>query len=98
MIHAWDWFQGVDAYYGEHLLRGVPLIVTDMSMVLERLLPKSVFTTFGTPALVDTATAAGFRRAALLLPPSTLNGTRRAPLILRSFASNFAWYQGRARW
>ncbi len=69
IVHAWDWWQCLDAYYVAHLAMGVPLAVTDMSMFLQRVLPKAVPTTFGTPELVDQARAAGRHRVELLLPP-----------------------------
>ena len=68
-IHAWDWWQCLDAYYGVHLATRVPLVVTDMSMFLQRVLPKALPTTFGTPELLDQAKASGRRRVELLLPP-----------------------------
>ena len=64
MIHAWDWPQCLDAYYSTR----VPTLVTDMSMVTSRFLPKALLTTFGTPELVDRARVNG-RRPVLLLPP-----------------------------
>jgi L-malate glycosyltransferase len=69
LIYVWDWYQCLDAYYIEHLLNGVPMVVTDMSMTLQRLLPKALPTTFGTPDLVGQARAAGYRLPELLLPP-----------------------------
>ena len=53
LIHVWDWFQCLDAYYIEHLLMRVPVLVTDMMMILTRVLPKALLTTFGIPELVD---------------------------------------------
>lgn len=64
VIHAWDWPQCLDAYYSTR----VPTLVTDMSMVTSRFLPKALPTTFGTPELVDRARVNG-RRPVLLLPP-----------------------------
>lgn len=69
LIHVWDWPQCLDAYYVEHLLMGIPLVVSDMSMTLQRLLPKALPTTFGTPALLERARAAGHRQVELILPP-----------------------------
>lgn len=69
VIHAWDWWQCLDAYYVEHLLRRIPLVVSDMNMTLTRILPKRLPTTFGTPELVDLARNCGWTRAQLLLPP-----------------------------
>ena len=69
LLHVWDWWQCLDAYYSVHLLMRVPMVVTDMCMCLTHLLPKALPTTFGTPELVDQARAAGRRRLKLLLPP-----------------------------
>ena len=69
LIHAWDWWQCLDAYYSVHLSMRVPMVVTDMMMELTRVLPKALPTTFGTPEIVDQARAAGRRRVELLLPP-----------------------------
>jgi glycosyltransferase involved in cell wall biosynthesis len=69
LIHAWDWPQCLDSYYGAHLVQRVPLVVSDMSMQLNRILPKTVPTTFGTPQIVAKAKAAGRMMVDLLLPP-----------------------------
>jgi len=69
VLHAWDWWQCLDAYYVAHLLHRVPMVVTDMSMELVRLLPKALPTTFGTPELAERARAKGRVRAEALLPP-----------------------------
>jgi glycosyltransferase involved in cell wall biosynthesis len=69
LIHAWDWWQCMDAYYAVHLLMGIPMIVSDMMMCLTRMLPRELPTTFGTPELADQARRAGWRRAAVMLPP-----------------------------
>jgi glycosyltransferase involved in cell wall biosynthesis len=73
LIYAWDWPQSVDAYYGVHLSMKVPIAMTSMSMVIERMLPKVAPTTFGTPELVDRARARGHVKAELLLPPVDIN-------------------------
>jgi len=69
LIHAWDWWQCLDAYYAVHLPMRVPMVVTDMMMELTRILPKALPTTFGTPEVVDKARSAGRRPVELLLPP-----------------------------
>ena len=69
VIHVWDWWQCLEAYYAVHLPMRVPMVVTDMMMDLTRVLPKGLPTTFGTPELLDKARAAGRRRSELLLPP-----------------------------
>jgi glycosyltransferase involved in cell wall biosynthesis len=72
VVHVWDWWQCLDAFYGTHLLARTPMVVTDMSMFLQRVLPRSLPTTYGTPELVEQARAAGHRRVELLLPPVDL--------------------------
>ena len=69
VVHAWDWWQCLDAYWAVHLAMGIPLVVSDMTMAVGRVLPKSVPTTFGTPALADDARALGRRSVDVLLPP-----------------------------
>jgi glycosyltransferase involved in cell wall biosynthesis len=69
LVHVWDWWQLLDAYYSVHLGLGVPIVVSDMMMDLTRILPKHAPTTFGTPELVELARAKGRTRAELLLPP-----------------------------
>ncbi|SDI65108.1 Glycosyltransferase involved in cell wall bisynthesis [Actinokineospora alba] len=69
LIHVWDWPQCFDAYYGEHLLRGVPILCTMMGMVVPRFLPRHLTTTFGTRQLVDEARAMRAGRVELLEPP-----------------------------
>src|SRR5687767_2517403 len=69
VIHVWDWWQTLDAYYAIHLLMKIPMVVSDMTMNVTRLLPKHLPTTFGTPKLVDQARAAGRPNVELILPP-----------------------------
>ena len=69
VLHAWDWWQCLEAYFAAHLPLGVPMVVTDMMMELTRVLPRGLATTFGTPELVDAAHADGRHRAQLILPP-----------------------------
>jgi glycosyltransferase involved in cell wall biosynthesis len=68
LLHVWDWWQCLEAYYAVHLPMRVPMVVTDMRMVLTRILPKRLPTTFGTPEMVDEAKASGRQRVELLLP------------------------------
>ena len=51
LVHAWDWWQCLDAYYAVHLPNRLPMVVSDMMMEPTRLLPRHVPTTFGVPAL-----------------------------------------------
>lgn len=69
VIHAWDWWQCLDAYYSVYLPWRVPLVTTDMMSTLAHVLPKQVPTAFGTPEMVDAARAAGRHHVHLLLPP-----------------------------
>lgn len=77
VIHAWDWWQCLDAYYSVYLPWRVPLLTTDMMPTLARVLPKSVPTTFGTPEMVDFAKSSGRRKVDLLLPPVDLEANAR---------------------
>lgn len=69
VMHVWDWWQCLDAYVSVHLPMRVPMLVSDMMMELTQVLPKGLWTTFGTPMLVEQARAAGRRHAQLMLPP-----------------------------
>ncbi len=69
LIHVWDWFQCLDAYYSVHLPMRIPMVVSDMMMDFTRVLPKRLPTTFGTPELVERAKVSGRRQVELLLPP-----------------------------
>lgn len=70
VMHVWDWWQCLDAYYGAHLFGRMPMVVSDMqSESINRLLPKSLLTTFGTPQFVAQAKARGRKKVELLLPP-----------------------------
>lgn len=87
LVHAWDWWQSIEAYYAVHLPMRVPLVVSDMMMELTRILPKSIPTTFGTPEIADLARAAGRRRARVLPPP--VDTTFNAP-----GATDYAGFRG----
>lgn len=80
LIHAWDWWQGLDAYLMGYLAHRVPLLVSDMMLELTRVLPTSLPTTFGTPMVVDAAAKAGWHNAHLLLPPVDID--KNAPGIV----------------
>src|SRR5258708_27753501 len=77
LLHVWDWWQCLDAYYAAHLRLRIPMVVTDMMLSLTRILPKKLPTTFGTPELVYQAKAVGRRRVELMLPPVDVH--RNAP-------------------
>jgi L-malate glycosyltransferase len=55
LIHAYEWPPCLDAYYGAHLLLGVPLVCTVLSMSVSPLVPASVPLIMGTEALGEEA-------------------------------------------
>ena len=55
LIHAYEWPPCLDAYYGAHLVGGVPLVCTVLSMSVSPLVPSSVPLIMGTEALGDEA-------------------------------------------
>lgn len=89
LVHAWDWWQCLEAYYAVHLPMRVPLVATDMMMELTRVLPKSVPTTFGTPELVDKARAAGRRKVEVLVPPVDVNFNTPDAVDVRQFCQRY---------
>lgn len=72
LIHAWDWWQGIEAYGAVHLTMRVPLIISDMMMTLTHLLPRQVPTTFGVLALQQQAAHQGWTHSSYLPPPVDL--------------------------
>ena len=69
LVHVWDWWQCLEAYYAVYLPMRVPMVVTDMMMDLTRILPKTLPTTFGTPEIVEKAIMAGRSPVELIVPP-----------------------------
>lgn len=57
LIHAYEWPPCLDAYFGAHLLRGVPVVCTVMGMSVPTLVPTSVPLIMGTEALGEAAGA-----------------------------------------
>jgi glycosyltransferase involved in cell wall biosynthesis len=85
LIHAWDWWQGLEAYFAIHLPMGIPLVISDMMMTLTRVLPRQIPTTFGTPALVEEAGLSGWKSPSLMLPPVDLSHNSSASCTGRDF-------------
>jgi len=69
LLHVWEIWPCIDAYWAAHVPLGMPMLVTDMRMEVTPLLPRALHTTFGTPEVLAQARAAGRRRTRLLLPP-----------------------------
>ena len=90
IIHVWDWWQCLDAYYAVHLPMRMPIIVTDMCPGIARLLPTALPTTFGIPELVDQARASGRRRVELLLPPVDVQSNAPGVVDPRPFRERYA--------
>jgi glycosyltransferase involved in cell wall biosynthesis len=76
LIHAWDWPQVLDAYFGHALVGGVPVLGTSMSMSVERFLPRSIPMTFGTAELQARAAEVWTSPVALLEPPVDTEANR----------------------
>jgi L-malate glycosyltransferase len=76
VVHAWEPWACMDTYGALHLPWGVPMLVTDMQMHVLAGMPKSVPITFGTPALAQTARAAGHRHVHVLLPAVDMDHNR----------------------
>lgn len=55
LIHAYEWPPCLDAYYGAHLLGGVPLLCTVLSMSISPYVPRSIPLVMGTLALAERA-------------------------------------------
>jgi glycosyltransferase involved in cell wall biosynthesis len=96
LIHVWDCWQCLDAYYIEHVLMRFPMLVTDMMMHVTRLLPKELPTTFGTPELVDRARAAGRRRVDLLVPPIDVQMNAPSAVEAEPFRKRYGLAEGDA--
>ena len=94
VIHSWDWWQCLDAYYSVHLPWRVPMLTTDMMMTLTRVLPKQVPTTFGTPEMVDIAREAGRKNVHLLLPPVDVRANAPGAVDCSSFRRQFGLDDG----
>lgn len=69
LIHAWDWPQVLDAYFGQQLMGGPPVLGTSMSMSVERFLPRAIPMTFGTSELRARAAEVWSSPVSLLEPP-----------------------------
>jgi glycosyltransferase involved in cell wall biosynthesis len=69
LVHAWDWPQVLDAYFGQRLMGGLPVLGTSMSMNAERFLPRAIPMTFGTSELRARAAEVWSSPVSLLEPP-----------------------------
>ena len=75
-VHVWDWPQCFDAYPGLHVGRGIPMLCTEMGMVVPRFIPRHLSTTFGTVELAERARRMRSGPVHLLEPPVDLEANR----------------------
>ncbi|MGH9119357.1 MAG: glycosyltransferase family 4 protein [Acidimicrobiales bacterium] len=69
LIHAYEWPPCLDAFYGAHLVGGVPLVCTVLSMSVSPLVPRSVPLIMGTPQLGAQAEAQQGGLVSVVEPP-----------------------------
>jgi glycosyltransferase involved in cell wall biosynthesis len=69
LIHAYEWPPCLDAYFGAHLLRRVPLLCTVLSMSVSPLVPDSIPLIMGTEALGEEARRSHSAPVWVLEPP-----------------------------
>lgn len=94
LLHVWDWWQCLDAFYAVQLPFRVPMVVTDMMMEFTRVLPRHVPTTFGVPALTDMALGSGYRRAVSLVPPVDIVANAPEAVDAREFRKHLSISDG----
>jgi len=69
LLHVWEWPQVLDAYYGAHLWRDVPMLATNMTMDPLRSIPPELPLTVGTQAIVDASRSRRSGPVWLIEPP-----------------------------
>ncbi len=74
LIHAYEWPPCLDAYFGAHLVGGVPLVCTVLSMAVSDLVPPSVPLIMGTEDLGDEACNGRAGAVRVLEPPIDVIG------------------------
>jgi Glycosyl transferases group 1/Glycosyltransferase Family 4 len=57
LVHVWEMPQIYDGYYGAHVMRGLPILATNMTMGHMRTIPPEIPLTAGTQEIVDAARA-----------------------------------------
>jgi glycosyltransferase involved in cell wall biosynthesis len=89
LIHAWDWPQCFDAYYGEHLALGLPLLCTVMGMTVPSFIPRALPTTFGTRELADRARRMRSGPVDLLEPPVDVDFNAPGAVDVAAFRAKY---------
>jgi L-malate glycosyltransferase len=79
LIHAYEWPPCLDAYFGAHLVGGVPLVCTVLSMALVPLIPESIPLVMGTRQLAEDAQQRRAGRVDLIEPP--IDSDHDSPLV-----------------
>ena len=67
VIHTYEWPPCLDAYFGAHLIGGVPLVSTILTMGVTPMVPDSIPLIMGTEELA--ARARGYRTGVSVLEP-----------------------------
>jgi glycosyltransferase involved in cell wall biosynthesis len=90
LIHAYDNQQIFDAFFGVHLIGRVPMLATNMSMAVQRFLPRSIPITYGTAELADEA--AQVQRAPVWLLEPPVNTDENGPDIVDATPFRRQWH------
>ncbi|MDI6101733.1 glycosyltransferase family 4 protein [Actinoplanes sp. NEAU-A12] len=84
LLHVYEFSVGLDAFYGAHVRRGLPVVTTIYGMRVPRWMPRYGEIIVGTQQLVDEA--AGFRaRPTLIEPPVNTDSDDPAAVDGRAF-------------
>jgi glycosyltransferase involved in cell wall biosynthesis len=95
LMHVWDWPQCFDAYYVEHMIKGLPVLCTVMGMVVPSFLPRALPATFGTPQLHARALRQRRGRVDLLEPPVDIDYNAPEAVDPTAFKAEFGLDDGR---
>lgn len=69
VVHAFEWPQILNAFYGAHLQARVPLLGTVLSMAVQTMLPRSIPLTYGSVEMAEEARIRHRAAVYLLEPP-----------------------------
>ena len=89
LVHAWDWPQCLDAFYGLYL-RGHPVLGSIMSMTFPRFVPRTMPLTAGTEETVAIARQWGAEAIDLIEPPIDTDRDDPAVVDTEEFRRRFA--------
>ncbi len=69
VVHGYEWPPAMALYFGPHLLQGVPIVCTVLSMAVAHFLPRNMPLVVGTDEIRRKAVKAGHTSVTLLEPP-----------------------------